>query len=537
MRLWKTTEDAGLDPGIFHVDNRDVIYSTLTQPLTYQPSKNLFAMDGMVGYEQVDPVTLVWSVRPGMRFHNGDPVDSEAVAFSFGRLSKLLETLEYTHIPTDGYDFVDSFEPMDELTLTEHWSRPNADALVHRSRHYYSFLNPRVVQERGRVEGTLAAPGGRTEDVYSVQDLPFGSGSGPYVLTRRDETGTRVERWPDYHRHIPADEGFVEAGPYIDAWESRVLPEDPAAKAAFLAGDLDVYRGFWWTEELAEFEGQDHINIVETPGGGFSNLGMDGAKFHDRRARQALQKAIDYEGFIEAIRQLGGRYAAPVSNLLPHFQQLTQEQLREWFRYDPAESRALWAAANFEVPVDSIDIRVEAAPLAVEIGEFAAQSLRGALGVGADAWWADSHCGWCVPAPATGDRKEWDLLSYGIGESGGTTGIPHDSHLVHFDPRVYARTAFNHSDLLATVHREIAADARTLTGMLEAQEQEIDFDVRVELLTDIQRWILDNAWCVLPLPTSAMQHYAVSSRLRDFAPDDWLNWYGLRRESMWLADS
>ena len=71
-----------------------------------------------------------------------------------------------------------------------------------------------------------------------------------------------------------------------------------------------------------------------------------------------MQKAIDYEGFIEAIRPLGGRYAAPISNLLPHFQQLTQEQLREWFRYDPAESRALWAAASFEIPVDSIEIRV-----------------------------------------------------------------------------------------------------------------------------------------------------------------------------------
>ena len=72
--------------------------------------------------------------------------------------------------------------------------------------------------------------------------------------------------------------------------------------------------------------------------------------------------------------------------------------------------------------------------------------------------------------------------------------------------------------------------------MLEAQEQETDFDTRAELLTDIQRWILDNACCVLPLPTSAVQHCAVSARLRDFAPDDWLNYYSLRRESMWLAD-
>ncbi len=220
LRLWKWSEDGGLDPGIFHIGNTEVIHSTLTQPLTYQPTKNRFAMDGMVGYEQVDPVTLVWSIRPGMKFHNGDPVNSEAVAFSFGRLAKLEEVFgrgDSTHVPSEGYDFVDSFEPADQLTLTEHWSHPNADAVVHRARHYYSFLNPRVVQQQGVLEGVYAAPDGTVEDTYSVQDLPFGSGSGPYVLTKRDETGTRVERWPDYHRHAPADDGFVEDGPYIDA--------------------------------------------------------------------------------------------------------------------------------------------------------------------------------------------------------------------------------------------------------------------------------------------------------------------------------
>ena len=165
--------------------------------MTYQPTKNLFAMDGMVGYEQVDPLTLVWDVRPGMRFHNGDPVDSEAVAFSFGRLAKLNDVFEArgdrsTHVRREGYDFVDSFEPTDDLTLTEHWIWPNADALVHRARHYYSFLNPRVVQEQGTLEGTYTAPDGTPEDVYSIQDLPFGSGSGPYVLKKRDETGTRA---------------------------------------------------------------------------------------------------------------------------------------------------------------------------------------------------------------------------------------------------------------------------------------------------------------------------------------------------------
>ena len=73
--------------------------------------------------------------------------------------------------------------------------------------------------------------------------------------------------------------------------------------------------------------------------------------------------------------------------------------------------------------------------------------------------------------------------------------------------------------------------------MLERQGQETDPEDRAVLLTQVQRWILDRAWAVLPLPVSRVQQYGFSSRLRDFAPDDWQNFYGLRRESMWLADA
>ena len=73
--------------------------------------------------------------------------------------------------------------------------------------------------------------------------------------------------------------------------------------------------------------------------------------------------------------------------------------------------------------------------------------------------------------------------------------------------------------------------------LLGSQEREFDFDTRVHLLTDAQRWILDTAWCVLPLPISSVQHYGFSTRLRDFAPYHWTNHYELRRESMWLEDA
>ena len=538
LKWWKTEEDAGLDPGVFHLNNRDIHYSTMTQPYTYQPTKNLFSMDGMVGFEQVDPTTLVWSVRPDMKFHNGDPVDAEAVAFSFGRLEKLYRALDGTHTTRTGFAFVDSFEPTDELTVTEHWARPNADAPVYRARHYYSFLNPRIVEEFGKFEGSYEHADGTVEDVASVQELPFGSGSGPYTMTKRDATGTKVERWPDYHKHTPADDGFVEDGPYIDAWETRIIPDQVAAKAAFLAGDLDVFSAVD-PLELPEFDGLDHVSVVEVPAGGFAMQGMDGGKFHDKRSRQALQKAFDYEGFIAAIRPLGGKLAGPISDLLPAYQKLSQEDLRKWLRYDPAEARKLWEAADFIVPVENIKIfQSTGAPLQHEISDYMAQSLAkalGPLGVTTEVEAVDGNSWAARAVDRSEDVKDWEILSYGTGDSGGTTGVPNDTHLIHYDPRAYGFNAFNH--FAESPRPEVAAGAAELIELLNAQEAETDPEARGVLLTGVQSWILDNHWCNWQLPLSTVSYYGFSSRLQDQGVADWLNGYSMRREAMWLNDA
>ena len=534
LRLWKGGEDAGLDPGIYHINNTEIIYSTMTQPYTYQPTKNIFAMDGMVGYEQVDPTTLVWSIRPGMKFHNGDPVNSEAVAFSFGRLTKLYDLIN-PHTTRTGFIFVDDFEATDELTVTEHWNRPNADAPVYRARHYYSFVNPRIVEEQGSLEGAWTAPDGSTEDIYSVQTLPEGVGSGPYKIVRRDATGTRTERWPDYHKHTPADDGFVEDGPYIDAWETRIIPDRGSVKAAFLAGDLDVYAAID-PLELPEFDGVDHVNVVELPAGGAAFLGMDGGKFHDKRARQALQKSLDYDRIIQTIWTAGGKLAAPISDLIAAYQKLSQEELASWYRWDPQEARALWAAADFVVPVETIKLfgGVEDPLLSNQVQLYAGM-IEEALGVETVTEFVDSNTWAARATDVSTDVKDWELLAYGTGAAGGTTGVPNDSHLINFDPQGYGKNAFNH--WIESPRPEVSADSTVIDGMLRAQEAETDPEARAELLTELQRWILDNHYCNWRMPISSVSYFGFNKRLQDFAPDNWLNFYSLRRESMWLEDA
>ena len=133
------------------------------------------------------------------------------------------------------------------------------------------------------------------------------------------------------------------------------------------------------------------------------------------------------------------------------------------------------------------------------------------------------------------DIKDWELLIYGNGAAGGTTGVPNDSALINFDPRAYGFNAFNH--YLESPRPEIAADSATIIEMLNAQEAETDPEARAQLLTELQTWILDNHYCNWNPPVSAISFYGFSSRLQDFGQDDWLNSYDRRRESMWLNDA
>ena len=486
----------------------------------------------MAGFEQVDPTTFVWPVRPGMTFHNDDPVTASDVAFSFSRLAPIYDARGGTHItPPIGFRIADSFDATGELTMVESWNAPNADIPILRSRHYYAFMNQRIVEEQG-IDGSK-------EDLsLELQEMPLGVGSGPYTLVKRDAEGTRVERWPGYWKHTPADDGFVEDGPYIDAWDTRIISDSAAVKAAFLAGDLDVMgsesSGNIDPLELPEFEDNDNFNIVDIPVGATTLVGMDGGKFHDVRARLALQKAVDYEGFIAAIRQGKGSYTGPLRPLLGDLNQLGQEDYKKWMKYEPEEARALWEAAGS--PIEDFKLLTNnGSALQLDIADFIGQSISQTLGVDYEIDGVDSNT-WAARAlDRSTDVKDWELLPYGTGIGGGTQGLPATSHLVNYDPRGFGLNAFNFH--LESPHQSIIEGSETMIAMLAAQEAETDREARAVLLTELQTWILDNHWCNWNLPSATSANLVFNSRLQDQGVSDWANTYSRRRHSMWIKDA
>ncbi len=534
-RSWKRTEDMGMDPAVFHTDNQEVVYQVFNHLLDFQVSKGTFSLDGVVGYEQVDDTTLVWSLREGMQFHNGDPVTSEDVAFTIERPPELLASLGATHVPASIYNYFDSVVPVDATHVQENWTGPRADALLHRSRQYFGMINKKLV---------LAQPD------QTGQEHVRGMAAGPYILSERSAEGTHLVRNPDYYAHPNPDDGFVEDGPYIDEYDVRIVADNVTARSLLESGDLDAY-GSIDALEAEGLEGNPNVAVEGAPAGGWAVLGFDGGKWRDERARKAIRNAFNYQAFINSIHAGNARLQAPLTIINARFQRLTQEDLAGYYNYDPDEARALWEAAKsdaasrgedqakYDSIYEYVDIHTIQGPAYLAIAEFAATNLTEVLGTTFEVSSADIQTWVSAANDNTDDVKPWGLLQSGTGVGGGTDGAPDASYLSWFDPQQYGSVAFNFRT--DSPHPEIAEGSAHVGEQMLAQTQELDHETRVQIITDLQRWILDRAWGIFTMPMAAESYLAVSSRLRDYGKDDWFNGYSgnntPRRETAWLDDA
>ena len=531
FRTWKSTEDQGLDPAIYHTNNGEVTQNVYNHLLDFQVSKGVFSMDGAVGYEQIDDTTLVWTMRQGMQFHNGDPVTTEDIAYTIARPPVLYAELGSTHQPASNFRYLDVIEAIDDVSVRENWAEPRADALIHRSRQYFGIVNKALVEAQ---EG-------------KAQEHVQGMAAGPYLLAERNAEGTRLTRNPNYYAHPNPDDGFVEDGPYIDEYSVRVIPDLVTARSLLESGDLDAY-GSLDALEAEELQGNDLVAVEGAPAGGWAVLGYDGGKFRDQRAREAIRKGFNYDAFIASVRAGDGKFQAPLTITNGRFQRLSQEDLAGWYVYDPADARALWEAAaadaadrpasdeRYDKIYQGFEIHTVTNELQQTISEFAGRSLQDALGVPVEVTSADVQTWVNAATDRTEDVKAWDLLQSGTGVGGGTDGTPGTNYLSWFDPLQYALNAFNFH--FESPHPEIVEGATIVGDMMGAQNVEFDHEARVQIITELQRWIMDKAWSIFIMPMAGTAFLGVSARLRDYGKDDWFNSYAWnnvpRRESAWL---
>ncbi|MFQ6110959.1 MAG: ABC transporter substrate-binding protein [Nitrospinota bacterium] len=261
---------------------------------------------------KVSPDGRTWTffLRRGVRFHNGEPFNARAVKFTFERMMD--EEVGATTTIARRIE-LERVEVVDEFTVRLHTRRPVATTLTYLAnafilepKHYTSFT-PRRTSRR-----------------------PVGT--GPY----------RLKEWiKDDHLILEAFKDYWRGEPKLKKVLVRPVPEGSSRVAELETGGADIIVNV--PLDLApDVQKAEGARLMAVQGGRriFIGIRSDVEPFGDRRVRQALNYAVNFEAISRhLLLGLGSRMATIVNP--PH-----ENKNLKPYRYDPQKAKRLFHEAG-----------------------------------------------------------------------------------------------------------------------------------------------------------------------------------------------
>ncbi|MXW26928.1 MAG: ABC transporter substrate-binding protein [Dehalococcoidia bacterium] len=513
---------------------------TYSQLMAFSIIEDQFYPDAAQSWEQVDSETLVFNLRPGVRFNpeasDGREVTSEDWFTSLRRYPDSRAN-RGSNVNELFFSFMDenqgaTFDTPDDLTLRINQNKPFSSNLRAFAAASLVVVSP---------ERLAAEESGDLGQVSGVN-----AGTGPYMFDDVSETRITLKRNPNYYEHPEQDlpgTRFVWDHPYIDEMEAVIITDGAAAQSRFLAGDADYYGGI--DKITAEqWEGQPNVNIVTGPAidDGSRMIQLAAAKWTPYpELSKALSMAMDWDGYIDVVLGGEGRRSAPVSpTAFPNYA-LTQEEIKSYQVYDPQGARQLWEANNGPEIFPELDTTVPAWVADYPNTQFIGQSFEDSLGVKVNynplelATFIASANGptgtkdwhfFIAGNNAVATMPDWNaLVAYtpdGYGAIWGGNwykGVNISDPWVNPDNPNYAETGGTEKGEAVRAALEITHPyARELQDYADRQAATFDDEERAEILKDMQRRIFTRYCCTLPLPTGTTKYQALGSRLKGLAP-------------------
>jgi peptide/nickel transport system substrate-binding protein len=284
----------------------------------------------------VSPTVWRFDLRPGVTFHSGDPLTAEDVVFSLARASTGTSAWKSDLL---GIANIEAPDPHTVVVTTR------APDLILPYRLGVPILSKRWAESHGA--SVPAASGAIAMDVAAWR----GAGTGPFVL-ESFEPGRRVVLAHNPH--------WWGAGLYPNAVgriEQLVVKSREEAADLVLRGEVD----FFPTQQappglLARLEAAPGIRVTRAETANTQFFGFDLASpelrtstvkgrnpFQDRRVREAIYRAVDFEGIKTAL----GGLAAPAGMIVGRTAAGWSEELDRPLPYDPEAARRLLTEAGY----------------------------------------------------------------------------------------------------------------------------------------------------------------------------------------------
>ena len=285
-----------------------------------------------------DGLTYTFKIREGIKFHDGTPLNAEAVAFTFNRV----RDPEIASPSRSTVVAVDDVVAIDEYTVEFRMKEVFSPLLGSLTSEYLGIISPTAVEKYGEDFGQNPV------------------GSGPFKF-KEWVPGERItlERNDEYINHRPYNTN--KGAPYLEELVFRNIPEEQTQIAALETGEINLMQ--MPAQQMQRFENDDNyeLHIPEQSSSimyiEFSIIEEDGklefmAPFDDLRVRQAVAHAVDADTIIERVLQ---GLAVRNYGLMPSGNFGYTDEIEEHgYHYDPDRSRELLEEAGWVEGSDGI---------------------------------------------------------------------------------------------------------------------------------------------------------------------------------------
>jgi peptide/nickel transport system substrate-binding protein len=278
-----------------------------------------------------DPTTIDFTLRPGVKFHDGTPLTADDVVYT---LTVAADPNSKVSTPAN-YNWIDKAEKTGELSVRVKLKRPTPAAL-----EYFALvipIYPKAYREKVGAEGYAKAP----------------IGAGPYKITKV-EPGASIdfERFEDYWAGSP------KGKPAIKKMSVRFVPDASTEMTELLAGRAD-----WiWNMNPDQLEGVNRMPNLqavrkESMRVGYFTLDAAGRTGADNpmtklKVRQAVWHAIDRQAIADKL-VTGGSRVPQAPCFPPQFG--CDAEVAVLYDYNPAKAKQLLAEAGYP---DGFDVEL-----------------------------------------------------------------------------------------------------------------------------------------------------------------------------------
>jgi len=279
----------------------DNIYETL---MARKPDGTLVPGLAVAEPRLLDPSTWEVKLRPGITFHNGEPLNADAVVYSIKRIIDPKFNSEQMSF----FNTIKDAQKVDDLTVKIMTDGPDPILL---SRLYWLKIVPPAHSKDARFAETPV-------------------GTGPYRFVRWNRGQNII---------LEQNPGYWGEKPEIQKVTYRFVSDPGTRLAGLKAGEFDVI-----TNLLPEFKEQVpqaiHVMGLEFP---IIILNADSGPTKDVRVRQALNYAVDKRALAEGLFE-GFAQISPGQLLSPSFFGFNKDV--QAYPYDPEKAKALLKEAG-----------------------------------------------------------------------------------------------------------------------------------------------------------------------------------------------